>query len=368
MSIFSVIGTTIETGAVSYATSASAALCSYLAPFAILLTTLWVTLYGYATMRGETQSPIMGFGWRFTKMGLILSLATSASAYQADLMALVNAAITEISSVMMRVSPGAQFCAASAGNPYQLLDCYSDAGDAMFQGFQAQLNQMSSFDIVGAVSIIFFSFVAGIGLVAFQLIMAVEIILCRIELQLLFAVGPLFVFAWAFEPTKKYFDGWQSAIVRLGLTNVFVFGFLALAMAVIQSLVGKILPNPAGIFSGEGWLNFLETSGLTIPTVAIGICLSFGILAAIGYKLPSIAGALSGCQASGGFFGAMVGNAIGKAVVGHVFAPPGPSTPNRGGSIRQGGSGSSSQGGSGKAYAFQKAAAYGRQRASSRNN
>jgi len=358
MGLFSVIGSTIEAGAVSYATSASAALCSYLAPLSILLTTLWVTLYGYATMRGETQSPIMAFGWRFTKMGLILSLATSASAYQSDLMALVNAAISEVSSVMMSVSPGAQFCSSNTSSPYQLLDCFSDAGDNMMQGFQDQLDQMSWINVVGALAVILYAFVAAVGLVLFQIIMSIEVIFCRIELQLFFAVGPLFIFAWAFEPTKKYFDGWQSSIVRLGITNVFVFGFLGMAMALMQSLIGKIMPAPS-----EKLADFLLRTGGTVPAVAFAILFTFGILAAIAYKLPSIAGGLSGCQSSGGFFGAMVGNAMGKGIIGHVFAPPKPDTPKPGGSIGQGSSGAGTGGASGKFYAFQRAAAYGRQRA-----
>jgi type IV secretion system protein VirB6 len=74
----------------TYVTSASSSVASAIVPMVTAAVTIWIIMYGWATIRGEMQEPISQFAYKAFKISLILALALSTSAYQTNIVGFVN--------------------------------------------------------------------------------------------------------------------------------------------------------------------------------------------------------------------------------------------------------------------------------------
>ena len=123
-------------------------------------------------------------------------------------------------------------------------------------------------------------------------------------LQLLLAVGPLFVALFAFPQTHKFAAGWVAAVVSTLLTQILAVAILVMFTAAEQATVARIAaPGPGGVG------NFID------PLFTL---LEASVLLYIIYKLvhqaPTIAASVSGGVYQGvGSLLASAGKAVGTA-------------------------------------------------------
>jgi len=280
---------------------ASRAMSEVAAPLRAALV-LYVLLYGFAILRGAIAEPMMDFAIRSVKLALVVMLATTA-AYG-----------SWIAQPLFHGLPDAIARAVGGGG-------VADAGGAFDQFFnraaylgekiadQATLTDWLPLLLSGAVWVCgALAAALGFGIV----------VLSKVSLALLIALGPIFVACALFEVSRRYFFGWLSQAV-----NYLVL--YALILAIFQ-MVLAIVAEQWGAIEGDDPM----TGGL----IFIALC----ILGAIFFlQTPAIAAGISGGASLGlADFGNAVSMGLGGGRPFHAATGAGgrPQVARTGGSIR----------------------------------
>ena len=265
---------------------------------------LYVLLYGFAIIRGSISEPITDFAVRSLKLAVIYMLATTVA---------YSSWVTE---PLFHVLPDTLARAISgAGVP--------DVGASFDQFFSRAAylaekitKEASPIDfgpwILGAVVYIVGALAAAIGFGV--------VLIAKVALALLVALGPIFIACALFESTRRFFFGWLAQAVNY----LVLFALIITVFQMILSLVAQQWGSIDGSDPMAGGLLF------------VALCL----LGAIFFlQTPAIAAGIAG--------GASVGladfaNAASLSGVPRPGAPQGPqeagrSAPSRGGSIRPAG-------------------------------
>ena len=257
---------------------------------------LYVTLYGFAILRGSISEPMMDFAIRSLKLAIIHALATSV-AYgdwvARPLFEVLPAALAQAISGGAASDPGAPFDEFFARAAY-LGQTIADTASVTDIG---PLILAPIVFLIGALA-------AAIG---FGVVMV-----AKVALALLVALGPIFVACALFEATRRWFFGWLSQAVNYLI-------LFALILTIFQLILALV---------GDQWAAIEGQDPIAGGLLFIALCL----LAAIFFlQTPTIAAGIAG--------GASAGLAD-FVTAGGVLRPPAsaraPLPPPTGGSIRPG--------------------------------
>lgn len=265
---------------------------------------LYVLLYGFAILRGAIEEPFMDFVVRSIKLAFVYMLATTV-AYS-----------TYVTQPLFHVLPDTLTQAVSgAGVP--------DVGSAFDQFFAraAYLAEKiwNKATPVNFAPLILSAVVYIVGALAAAVGFGV-VLIAKVALALLVALGPIFVACALFDATRRFFFGWLSQAVNY----LVLFALIITVFQLILSLVAQQWSSIDGSDPMAGGLLF------------VALCL----LGAIFFlQTPAIAAGIAG-GASAGL--ADFANAASLSGVPRPGAPQGPqeagrSAPRGGGSIRPAG-------------------------------
>jgi type IV secretion system protein VirB6 len=265
---------------------------------------LYVLLYGFAILRGAIQEPFMDFVVRSLKLAFVYMLATTV-AYS-----------TYVTQPLFHVLPDTLTQAVSgAGVP--------DVGSAFDQFFAraAYLAEKiwNKATPVNFAPLILSAVVYIVGALAAAIGFGV-VLIAKVALALLVALGPIFIACALFDATRRFFFGWLSQAVNY----LVLFALIITVFQLILSLVAQQWSSIDGSDPMAGGLLF------------VALCL----LGAIFFlQTPAIAAGIAG-GASAGL--ADFANAASLSGVPRSGAPQGPqeasrSAPRGGGSIRPAG-------------------------------
>ena len=251
---------------------------------------LYVLLYGFAILRGSISEPIMDFSIRSLKLAFIYMLATTV-AYS-----------DWVTQPLFHTLPDTLTQAISgSSNP--------DVGSA-FDGFLARAGYLSEKIAKTATPIDFAPILLSgavyvIGALGFGVV-----IVAKVTLALLVALGPIFIACSLFEASRRFFFGWLSQAVNYVV-------LMALIITVFQMILSLV---------GDQWG---KIDGMD-PSAGGGLFIALSILGAIFFlQTPAIAAGIAGGASSGL---ADFGNAIGMAFGGRM---PSFGTPTTGGGKTQ---------------------------------
>lgn len=265
---------------------------------------LYVLLYGFAILRGSIAEPVMDFTVRSIKLALVYMLATT-TAYS-----------SWVTEPLFRVLPDTLTQAISgSGMP--------DVGAAFDQFFNRAAyladkiaREASAIDfgpwILAAVVYVIGALAAALGFGV--------VLVAKVALALLVALGPIFIACALFEATRRFFFGWLAQAVNY----LILFALIITVFQLILSLVGEQWGQIDGGDPMAGGLLF------------VALCLLGSIFF---LQTPAIAAGIAG-GASAGL--ADFANAASLSGVPRPGAPQGPqeaarSAPRGGGSIRPAG-------------------------------
>jgi len=265
---------------------------------------LYVLLYGFAILRGSIQEPFMDFVVRSIKLAFIYMLATTV-AYS-----------TYVTHPLFHVLPDTLTQAISgSGVP--------DVGSAFDQFFAraAYLAEKiwNKATPVNFAPLILSAVVYIVGALAAAIGFGV-VLIAKVALALLVALGPIFVACALFDATRRFFFGWLSQAVNY----LVLFALIITVFQLILSLVAQQWGSIDGSDPMAGGLLF------------VALCLLGSIFF---LQTPAIAAGIAG-GASAGL--ADFANAASLSGVPRPGAPQGPqeasrSAPRGGGSIRPAG-------------------------------
>ncbi|MEM8820088.1 MAG: type IV secretion system protein [Pseudomonadota bacterium] len=110
------------------------------------------------------------------------------------------------------------------------------------------------------------------------------IILSKLAVSILLAIGPLFLLLLMFQSSRGFFEGWFRALVNYAIIPVFVYSLLALVLTVMEgplqlletnSTSGDEIVTALGAFALVGIIGFVLM--LQVTTMAAGVAGGFAL-------------------------------------------------------------------------------------------
>lgn len=239
-------------------------------PVATTLLIIYVVLWGWTMMRGLISEPITDGVSRIVRLALITGIALNLGRYNAYLgdmlwnspeaLARVVTGTTSESSISFLDTLMSKIY--NFGSPFYV-KAYADSG-------------LTGIPDLGLLFMAFAIWGVGVLTTAFS---AFLLVLSKMALAILIAIGPIFVLLIIFEPTKRFFDVWLGQ----ALNYVFLALLTAAATKLILGILETYLTNASPGSNADPTLN------QAIP--ALGFAL-VGFLVLL--QMPSIASALGG--------------------------------------------------------------------------
>ncbi|PXX23085.1 MULTISPECIES: type IV secretion system protein [Burkholderia] len=352
--LFTAVGGTLENGMSAYVTNVSSALSAALVPVVTTAVTIWVLAYGLAVVRGEAHEAVPAFAWRGLKVAITLAFALSAGIYQQQVVTAVNGATSGLAQTIQHAAN-----ASSGGNPgcgladassvtaqgaatsiYQTLDCYDRqialVMDAYFN--KATHEGIGPSGLGAAIGDYLCGLVAAFGGAIFLVVLAFEVVMARMLLDLVLGLGPIFIACAAFAPTARFFEAWTAKLANYALLQVLVAAFLGMALTAFSADLATLHAtsgSPGADASAAMQAISVALDDAAPAAAAMGLFATGVLLAMVGWQLPSVAAGLSGGATLSGF-GAFVAGVASRSLVsamGRAFIR-GSRAPRTGGEIR----------------------------------
>lgn len=269
--MFAWVGSQIDGVLDTYVLGVVTTLCAALTPVAATVVALWVTLYGWAVLRGAATDTLPGFVWQACKVGLVLSVSLQSGLYLSMIAGTANALATGVAATFV---PGGT--ARGITTPYALLDTFND------QASQLVLDLMKEAGIT-RLDLVLAAVVTAFGNVIFLCIALFVITLAKVSLTFTIAVGPLFVLCLAWRPTARFFDSWLSMLLNAAVLTWFSLFALGLSDHLGEGLLRAI--QDQGGFTG---------TSLNVVAESLKYCVVMVLMAIICFQAPGLASAMTG--------------------------------------------------------------------------
>lgn len=307
--MFNYIGGTFFSFVDAYVNSVSTALSLALIGVVTAALTVYYLFVGYAVIRGEVHAPLVTIVWKSVKMNLILYIALSAGVYQTfvvtnvgDIMAQAMASVSNASSA----SAGAAVCI-PAGTGTQavlsVIDCNFEKLLVPYDSIKTAAKGIDWYDVPSALSLEVSSGLYSLCLMVLVLAVAYTLFTTQLTLSLALAIGPLFIAALAFEPTKNYFEGWKNKIVYVLILNLFIVIFLGLVFVIVN---GFIIHLGFNVDRSADFIGVQQVEAIKSVLKLAAIMVLFGYMFT---KLDNIAHSLVGGGDNSGGLGLMLATA-----------------------------------------------------------
>ncbi len=224
----------------------------------LLALTLYIVLYGYAIFRGSISEPVMDGVVRLVKLCFIFTVATTVAYNDYVTQPLFNDLPNWLAGA---ISGGS---VASVGSSFDKF---------LARGFDLATTITDTATIVdpspyitAAIVIIATVIVTGLG---FGIVM-----IAKVALALLVALGPIFIACLVFEASRQFFFGWLKQGMNYLLLFALIITIFELILALVEgqwgSINGQADPEMGGILFTAlcilGGIFFLQT-----PNIAAGI-------------------------------------------------------------------------------------------------
>ena len=313
--MFNYIGGTFFSFIDAYVNSVSAALSLALIGVVTAALTVYYLFVGYAFMRGEVHAPLVTIVWKSVKMNLILYIALSAGVYQAFVVANVGdmmaQAMANVSNAGSASAAAAVCLPAGTGTQAVLsvIDCNFEKLLVPYDSIKTAAKGIDWYDVPSALSLEVSSGLYSLCLMVLVLAVAYTLFTTQLTLTLVLAVGPLFIAALAFEPTKSYFEGWKNKIVYVLILNLFIVIFLGLVFVIVN---GYIIHLGFNVDRSADFIGVQQVEAIKSVFKLAAIMVLFGYMFT---KLDNIAHSLVGGGDNSGGLGLMLATAaLGRQV------------------------------------------------------
>ena len=254
-------------------------------PFRAMVT-IYVVMWGLAFWRGLINEPLSDGVARLFRVVLIGTVALGAGIYGARVAA------------FLYNTPG-QLASAVVGGviaPETVMDAALNTGNDIAAQFMS-LTALT--DPVGSIAAILSALVVWIFTAALVLYGTALILLSKVILGVVIALGPLFIALLLFDSTKRFFEGWLGqalnylfvyALVAATVNIMFALWAPQLNYALANASAGFMALIPMIIVGGASFVILMQ-----VPALASGLAggVQLGTLGAIGWtanKARSMAG------------------------------------------------------------------------------
>ena len=256
-----------------YVVNALGILIGWLVPIAVTLVTIWVLLYGYATVRNETGDSISTFAGKALKIALILAVALTSNVYMGWVVGNANDLMNSLSGLFLQAA-GLPTTTTTA---WGLIDAYDAQVEAVVVTLGKDVVQIAppfiNFPNLFAIVLI------SLGGCFFEVCMLAVACFSKIILTLALSVGPIFILCLMFSATSKFFDAWLSKLLSAIMLCAITFFLAGLSLSITGNFLTAFLAEISTI-------NFI-VAGMVVGVIQL-------LLGIVMIQAPTLAAALTG--------------------------------------------------------------------------
>lgn len=271
-----------------YLAAAGRVAAAAVTPFRTMVT-IYIVLWGLAFWRGLINEPLSDGIGRVLRIVLIGTIALSAGVYGPRIASFLYNTPAELASVV----------AGGPTAPQTVMDSALSKGNDIAGAFMS----LVSLGAIGAsIAAILSAMIVWIFTAIVVLYGAALIVLSKVILGMVIAVGPLFIALLLFDATKRFFESWMGQ----ALNYLFIFMLVATAVNIMFALwapqLQYALDNNAAGFSAlipmivVGGAAFIIL--MQVPALASGLAggVQLGTLGAVGWVGNKMRGAASAAR------------------------------------------------------------------------
>jgi type IV secretion system protein VirB6 len=271
----------------SFFLTSSARVASAVRPVFNTLVTVYVLLWGFAMWRGLIREPVSDGAMRVLRIVLIGTFALNAGVYGSRVAEFFFRMPDQLASVLIP--------SASSSWTGAALDASIDRGIEIMNRYVSAIGVTTGF----AKSLILFG-QAALTAVVLSVVIGYSfalVLLAKVILSLVLAVGPLMIAMLMFKPTQGFFVSWMRAATTAVMKYVFTAATIALVLSFFDDAARATI---AGI--GADTPGLIDLSRVLIVGLGVYVVLM---------QVPAIAAALGGGVQVGTM--GMVGWSVSKA-------------------------------------------------------
>ena len=282
--------TSIDTVFTTFFSTGAARVGGAARPVFNTMVSLYVVLWGLALWRGLIQEPLSDGVVRILKIILIGTFALNAAVYAPRIATTIFRTPDRLATVLIPTAT-----TTSTGNA---LD------DALIKGLDVGVRYTAAMSITAPIEALAL-FAQALVVWAATLILVIYacalILLSKISLSVVLALGPLFIALLLFEPTRSFFTGWLAQALNSLFTYVIAVAFVALGMAFFTAGANSSLAIlavggvpafsslvPTVLVGGAVFIGLMQ-SGAIASALAGGV--QIGTMGAVGWTFSKAAGA-----------------------------------------------------------------------------
>lgn len=195
--------------------------------------TIYIAVLAFGLLTGRTRLTLPALAPKATALCLVLTFATSWQAYHAVIHTLLSAGPDQVAAIVLGARDGATHAFASRVDA--LFNGVLEASKAV-----ADANQGEAANTQNATGLIWFS--------ALELLLSTVglLVVSRVLLAILLAVGPVFVVLALFGNTRGLFEAWLRTTLAFALTPMLVVLGGGAVLSAMGPIIAAITADPAG--------------------------------------------------------------------------------------------------------------------------
>ncbi|WP_198266675.1 type IV secretion system protein [sulfur-oxidizing endosymbiont of Gigantopelta aegis] len=254
--------TNVDEALANYIVNASDNLITTLTPIFTSMMIIWITIWGYMAMMGRIEGLLQDSFFKILKVAFIITLGLKTAQYNEIIVPFLQGMPEQIASTI-------------SGNPtsniYGLLDnimnsIYSAGKSSWDRGGMTKFSPL-------IIALIIWGF-GGFMVV----LLGALLMLSKVAITLLLAIGPIFIIATLFQSTQRFFDSWIGVLMNQSFTLILVAGigsiFTTIGNNYISSRLNPSTADAFGVFIIYSMLIYFIQQ---IPSLAASLGAGFGL-------------------------------------------------------------------------------------------
>jgi type IV secretion system protein VirB6 len=193
--------------------------------------TIYVLLIGYGLITGRTRLSLPAMTPKIATLVLVLTFATAWPAYQAAIYGLLTGGPDQIASAFMGARSGAA-------------DAFAHRLDHLFDALVRMGQAVSTAGDPNAENVKLASKLVWASAITTVLSTVGLLVIARVVLAILLALGPVFVVLALFGPTRGLFEGWLKTSVAFALAPMLIVLGGSGLVAILEPMSAAILRDP----------------------------------------------------------------------------------------------------------------------------
>jgi len=236
-----------------YVASTSQTMCNYLVPIAVTGTTIYYITLAFAMARGDVSEPGSKLTKDFLTMTLIAAVALSVGNYQTFVVDGLKALLADlVSAVSVRDPNGPAISSVGQAIDFIFSGCITPPGQSECMSYSSALWYLAFKYRVGGIfpdlSWLWASFLTGMAENVMIVCCMLPYLLAKMAFSVFLALGPVFVLSLMWPSTRKYFDGWFSAI----LGNVMALVVITAVCSVVPTIYRQYVLDAFNGITADG--------------------------------------------------------------------------------------------------------------------